>query len=300
MSDERILAELGPNFQVEQRPRVWWAVRTECADALAHARFGPEGDGELRESALVGRKPLYEISTPAGVFVVRRFSHGGLWRFATGRRFKDPSRPFREIQLADHLARHDIRTAEIVAARARRTSGSWWELDLVTRRVDSVLDLGELMGRARRGEVAPRVISACSTALGQCVQRLHACGFFHADLTPNNVLVNESVLVGADPLLTVLDLDRARVLQVWSDEDRRTNLRRLYRFVARREERDGRALRRTDYARFFTQYSVDREAWQADWHAIERDHARADGWHKFGWLLEQTFGKRRDVRERAS
>ncbi|MBL8857696.1 MAG: hypothetical protein JNL28_04205 [Planctomycetes bacterium] len=300
MSDERILAELGPRFRVERGERVWWAVRAECAADLAEAGFGAGGDGELHASALVGRKPLFELRTPTSAYVVRRFSHGGLWRFATGRRFKDPSRPFREVCAAMHLERHGIATAEIAAARARRVGGPFWELDLVTRRIDDALDLGDLLGRARRLEVAPRVVSECARTLGQLVRRLHACGFFHADLTPNNVLVNASVLGSARAALTLLDLDRARVLSNWSDADRRANLRRLYRFIERREERDGRALRRTDYVRFFTSYTPEREAWKADWRAVARDHARADGWHRLGWLLERAFGKRRDVRERSA
>jgi hypothetical protein len=166
----------------------------------------------LRTSELVGRKPLYEIQTGSQRFVVRRFTHGGLWRFATGRRFRDPTRPFREIVSARHLADHGVNTVEIVAARARRPGALLYELDLVTRRVDGAIDLGELLGRARRGEVTRAAIAASAVALGILVKRMHACGFFHADLTPNNVLVNESVLSGADPKLVVLDLDRARIL----------------------------------------------------------------------------------------
>lgn len=261
----------------------------------------------MRESELVGRKPLYELpggdaSIDAGStrFVVRRFTHGGLWRFATGRRFLDPLRPFKEIVCARHLSTHGVKTVEIVAARARRLGAFGYELDLVTRRVEGAIDLGELLGRARRGEVSRTVIASSAVALGILVKRMHASGFFHADLTPNNVLVNESVQRGADPELVVLDLDRARILRAWTDRDRRANLQRLLRFVARREERDGRALGRSDYARFFKGYDPSGTSWKADWRAIEIAHARSKFGHALGWRLESWFGKGRDVRERQS
>lgn len=300
MGDENILDALGPEYRVERRPRALWAVRRDVEGALAGAGFGPESDGALRTSELVGRKPLYEIQAGSERFVVRRFSHGGLWRFATGRRFRDPLRPFREIVSARHLAAHGVNTVEIVAARARRPGAFFHELDLVSKRVEGALDLGDLLGRARRGEVSRAAIAASAVALGMLVKRMHASGFFHADLTPNNVLVNETVLSGADPRLVVLDLDRARILESWSDRDRRANLRRLLRFVARREERDGRALTRADYARFFKGYDTSGTSWKADWRAIERDHARSRIGHEIGWLFETWFGKKRDVRERQS
>lgn len=298
MSDATILSRLGSEYRTEVRPRAWWAVLDSERAALERTGFGPESDGGLRASDLFGRKPLFELEDGGARYVVRRFSHGGLWRFATGRRFRDPTRPFHEILCARHLEAHGVRTPRIVAARARRAHGPFWELDLVTERIGGTLDLGELLGRARRGEVPPRVVAHASAALGLLVRRLHASGFFHADLTPNNVLVNASLLEGLDPELWILDLDRARILGAWNDADRRANLRRLLRFVARREERDGRALRRTDYARFLLAYDLQGEEWKDEWRAVARDHARSLAGHRLGWRLEEWLGKRRDVRER--
>jgi hypothetical protein len=74
---------------------------------------------------------------------------------------------------------------------------------------------------------------------------------------------------------------------------RRDNLRRLYRFVARREERGRAALTRGDHARFLAAYgrALGPEAdWRADWRAIQRrDRLRAPA-HRLGWWLEELFG----------
>jgi 3-deoxy-D-manno-octulosonic acid kinase len=288
MSLARVLASLGPEFRTQALPGAFYAVRAEVERDLASAGFGPQSDGELRPSALVGRKPLWELSTRAGTFVVRRFSHGGLLRFATGRRFLDAARPFEEIRSAQHLERAGVPTPQIVAARARK-AGIGYELDLVTRRVEDAIDLGEVLARARRGDVPRARIGLLAAALGLLVRRLHRSGFLHADLTPNNVLVNRGSLAGEDPRLVLLDLDRAQIVEAPTDAQRRANLRRLYRFVARREERDGRALRRTDYARFFQGYDMSGAAWKDDWRAIASAHARASFAHKIGWALESSL-----------
>jgi tRNA A-37 threonylcarbamoyl transferase component Bud32 len=296
VTSSRILASLGPQFRTEERARAWYAVRIDAEAALANAGFGPESDGTLRQSKLVGRKPLWEIETSAGTFLVRRFSHGGLLRFATGRRFLDASRPFEEIRSAQHLERAGIATPRIVAARARGSAWSGYELDLVTQRVEGSVDLGDVLARARRGEVRRGRIGLLAAALGILVRKLHACGFLHADLTPNNVLVNESALGDADPALVLIDLDRARIVASPSDAERRDNLRRLYRFVARREERDGRSVSRTDFARFFEGYDPGGTQWKSDWRAIESAHARASFAHKIGWALETSIHRAGDAR----
>lgn len=302
-----ILDRLAAEFRVDERRDTWFAVRREHDAALAATGYGPTSDGELRVSSLSGRKPLHELVVRSGdrleTWIVRRFSHGGLLRFVTGRRFADPTRPFREIVAAAHLERAGVATPRIVAARARRASVVGWELDLVTRRVDDAVDLGWVLGGVRRGEIDRACLPVLCAALGLVVRRMHDVGFLHADLTPNNVLVNRAALdtrsdAGAEPRLVVLDLDRARYVVAATDEDRRDNLRRLYRFVARREERDGRVLGRDDYARFFKAYDPSGRTWKDDWRAVERAHARAGAFHGVGWALESAFGKGRDVRER--
>jgi hypothetical protein len=265
MNPRPILDSLPAEFSTHTSARAWLAVRRSAESALASSGYGLESDGKLATSALAGRKPLRELQTSEGVLLVRRFSHGGLLRALTRDRFFDPTRPFREIQLAEHLRQAGVDTPEIIAARARRLPVAGWQLDLVTRRVECALDLGWVLGMARRGEVARVRLRRTWRALGEFVGRLHAHGFLHADLTPNNVLVNADVLAGAPPHLVLLDLDRAQIVPRVDDYQRRANLRRFLRFVMRREQRDGRALARTDFLRF--------------------------------WLFEGVFGPGRDPRE---
>lgn len=289
--------DVPPGYRAERDAALAFVVRVSAERALARAGYEPRGMRALAPSALSGRAPLFELADGRERFLVRRFTHGGLLRFFTGRRFRDPARPLRELVLADQLARAGVATPEVVAACARRAPLWGWELELVTRRVEDTLDLGHVLRAARAGEVAPQRLALLCAALGALVRRLHELGFVHADLTPNNVLVQHAALAGEDPRLAILDLDRSRFAPApLDDATRRANLGRLLRFVERREERDGRVLTRTDYARFFLAYDPAGTRWKSDWRAIRAAQQRARPWHQLGWLLERTFARNTDPR----
>lgn len=284
-----ILAELPAGYFVEETPGGVLAVAASSAAALHELGFGPETDGQLEASDLHGRRPLFEFRVGEERLVLRRFHHGGLLRWATGARFFDAERPFRELILADALARSGIATPEVVAARARLARGGGWYLDLVTRRVEGSVDLGKVLDRLERGELPPGVRVALAHALGDLLRRLHGFGLLHADLQPRNLLVREADLAEDAPLLWVIDLDRSAFVGTLSDDERRANLRRLYRSIARRSGGQPGSLRPVDYARFFKSYDPGRTSWKSDWRRILADHARHGPVHFLGQLFERAF-----------
>lgn len=297
MHSLRVLEELPSGYFVEESPRGILALHTGVARALHDAGYGPEQDGEVVQSELSGRRPLHEFRVGEDAFVVRRFSHGGLLRWLTGVRFLDAARPFRELILSEALRRTGIRTPRVIAARARSARGYGWLLEVVSRRLEGTIDLGHVLGRARRGEVDRDASRRLLLELGRLVSQLHKHGCLHADLTPNNLLVNTSALDGEAPELWVLDLDGSTMHDSLTDAQRRKNLRRMYRFVERRERRYGKALTRTDYVRFFRGYDSDGRRWKTDWRAVESMHSRRSILHSIGWLFERSFAPRTDPRD---
>ena len=294
-----ILAELPAGYFVEETPGGILAVVASSAAALHGLGFGPETDGQLEASDLHGRRPLFEFRLGDERLVLRRFHHGGLLRWATGARFIDAERPFRELILADALARSGIATPEVVAARARLAPGGGWYLDLVTRRVEHSVDLGAVLERLGAGALPAAVRMSLTRALGDLLRRLHSFGLLHADLQPRNLLVSEADLEPGveSPLLWVLDLDRSAFVGGLSPEERRANLRRLYRSIERRSSGYATGLHSSDYARFFKSYDPSRKTWKGDWRRILSDHARRGPAHYVGQLFERTFssgGRRLD------
>jgi len=275
-----------PGYRVIESARGRLAIADWAADELARASFALESDGDLRASEMTGRKALAQ--TADGRILVRHFTHGGLLRCLTGRRFRDARRPFVELALSAWLAANGVDTPPVAAARARRAAWFGHELALATRRIVGARDLESHFVDVRLRRAPRASLRASIRAFGALVSRLHALRFLHADLTPKNVLV-EMRADGA-PRLWLIDLDRSIVANALDPAQRRSNLRRLWRFVDRRERRDGRALSRSDVARFLAAYEPDRAARHTIWRAVAADHERAAGWHRIGWILER-FGR---------
>ncbi len=292
-----ILENLPSGYFVDESPRGILALHVDVARAFHEAGYGPQQDGSLSGSELSGRQPLHELEGDGERFVVRRFSHGGLMRWLTGARYSDAARPFRELVLTASLRKAGIQTPQVVGARARKALGWGWQLDLITRRVENATDLGYLLGEARQGVLEPCRLRRLIRAAGELVRRLHRHGCLHADLTPTNILLEQVEASDEPPRLWVIDLDRSTLSEDLPRADRLGNLRRLYRYVARRDARLGASLSRTDYMRFLVSYEKDRALRKQTWRAIAQAHKRSSFMHGLGWLFEAWFGKNNDPRE---
>lgn len=284
-----VLGALPIGFRVDSSAGDVVVWHEELAADLVAAGYRPGSEPAFAQSELSGRRPLREVTLGEQTFLVRRFHHGGLLRWLTGERFLDAERPFRELVLSARLRERGVRTPPVVAARARRLFPVGHMLEVVTRRVPRATDLGFALGRAWRGELDRVVRHKLLTATGRFVAELHGHGLLHADLTPNNMLVNRSALDGAEPELWTIDLDGA-TLDRLDDPRRVANLRRLYRFIDRHGEGHAHPLTRADFARFFRGYDPSGATWKSDWRAILAGYEATRGAHVAGRKLQRMFG----------
>jgi hypothetical protein len=267
------------------------ALHRSLAEGLLAAGYGPELDAPLSEADVAGRRRLFELEIAGERFLVRRFTHGGLLRWLTGARFLDAERPFREIVLSERLRAAGLPTPLIAAARARRLGGAGWSLEVVTRRIEGTIDLGRaLAGEA--GPLGPARATHILSGAGRLVREMHEAGFFHADLTPRNLLVERAAVAGevkGTPRTWILDLDRSEFRVPLGEAERLRNLRRLYRHVARLSSEGHLALSRGDHLRFLRGYEPGRAVRKDLWRRIRRDHDRRRAVHAPGWALERRF-----------
>ena len=299
MSLGAVLAALPEGYELLRGRRGWLACERGARATLLAAGFGPDGGEVLRPSDLAGRAPLGAIEAEGERWIVRRFHHGGLLRALGERLYLAPARPFRELAFSHALREMGLSTPRVVAARCVRAAPCGWRLALVSARIEGTSHGGEVLERLRRGALAHAARRRFLATLGELVGRLHAARFVHADLNPHNLLVSADLASG-----WVLDLDRGRFVRALSAPARRDNLRRLYRFVRRRES-GASSLTRGDYLRFLRAYcrrlGPDAD-WRADWRAIlRRDRLRGPA-HRVGWWLEELLGdgpERRDARRPA-
>ncbi len=291
---DEILMGLEDDFHVDECQGGRLAVRRDLWPAFREVGFTLGGRVDWAVSDLSGRRPLGEFEAQGESFLVRHFQHGGMFRWLTGERFAEATRPFEEVRLARELTRRGIATLDTVAARAESVLPFGWRLELVTRRLPGVLDVAHFLESVRRGEVPARVRHALARAFGELVGRLHGIDFEHADLTPRNVLMESEPWAGSQPRLWLIDLDRSRFHDSMTEEIRRRNLRRLFRFIRRREARGEAYLNRSDVARFLRGYGagLGEEGFQLRelWRAVLRDDRRRDRWHKLGWAAEEFLG----------
>jgi len=283
-----VLDSLPEGTELLRGRRGWLACERGARARLLAASFGPEGGENLRQSDLSGRGPLGAIEAGGERWIVRRFHHGGFLRVLGERMFLDPSRPFRELILAHALRALGLPTPRVVAARCVRAAPLGWRLALISARIEDGTDAFSVLEGLRRGALAANERRRFLSTLGELVGRLHAARFLHADLTPRNLLLSRDLATG-----WVLDLDRGRLVDALPAPVRRDNLRRLYRFVHRREARVRPFLTRGDYLRFLLAYgrALGKDSdWRADWRAILRRDRLHGPAHRVGWWIEELFG----------
>ena len=158
---------------------------------------------------------------------------------------------------------------------------------MLSLRVSGARDLESLLEGLRRGAARPADFATILRGAGAFVRRLHEVGLYHVDLTTKNLLVIDSAR------FVVLDLDRSQLVDDLPASSRERNLRRLLRFVLRREERETRALAPRDYLHFLAGYEPRAARRRELARAVFDAHSRHQRWHRIGWGLERLLGLRR-------
>ncbi|HEX9886491.1 MAG TPA: lipopolysaccharide kinase InaA family protein [Longimicrobiales bacterium] len=187
---------------------------------------------------LQGRRPVYAVTWPLGMRVVRRYHRGGAVASLLGDRhlrLGEP-RPWREARASDAARDRGVPTPRVVAGAVYR-AGPFYRADLVTEYVAGSTDLAGVLFSDAVPPGLTRVQALEST--GKLLAHMGAVGVRHVDVNAKNVLLTPG---NAMPEAVLLDLDRCRVTVPARRVDARSMLARLERSLERFEVRTGRCL----------------------------------------------------------
>ncbi len=177
-----------------------------------------------------GRARGWRIALPNSgrVIHLRELAHGGALRGLTRRRFLGLARAESSLSAAARLRARGITVPEPVLMRAHR-HGLFWHVELATAFIEEAIGAGRFLETAPAARHARRV----ARNLGRTVRAFHDAGGSHPDLHLDNLLVSH----GDPGVSMVTDLDGVRVGDAPSIHQRRRELSRLYRSLAKRDTR---------------------------------------------------------------
>ena len=244
------------SFSLIKKGEVCLLLRDEYRDLLL--RQGIEDiEGFLRKYEPLSRQfkgrtlhPCVPIKEGEWM-VVRRYSHGGLFRTLTQDLYLFGSRSFREVALTEEIRSCGIPTIQPIGAIHRSVFPFFYRAHLLSLEVPSAKDLIHYlleMGPHPLGETLSLKRKVTRSA-GLLLRQFHGAGFFHRDLQLKNLLL-------AGDQLFLIDFDRSYRKTSLSLRERLKNLLRLDRSVEK-WKRKGLSITKTDRWRFFLAYAGD-------------------------------------------
>ncbi len=176
----------------------------------------------------------YQLETPHGEWVVRRYRRGGVVAALLGDRYLrvGAARPLRELEVSAAARARGVRTPEVMAV-VTQSAGPFVRGELATAYVADSEDLAVLgFGKSRASAEQQH---AAWEAVGRLVHELAAAGLSHPDLNLKNILIR---WVPEAPEAWVVDLDRCTIGRA----DASAMWSRLRRSLAKWERTTGKPL----------------------------------------------------------
>jgi tRNA A-37 threonylcarbamoyl transferase component Bud32 len=213
--------------------------------------------------------------------VIRRYSHGGLFRKFTRDLFLSGARSFQELALTEEIRSCGIPTVQPIGAIHHSALFPLYRAYLLSLEVPHCKDLIQYLKDLRSlslSQMLPSKRRIIGTAAVLLIH-FHQAGFFHRDLQLKNMLV-------ADERVLLIDFDRSYRKGVLSIRERVGNLLRLNRSVEK-WARLGLPITWRDRMRFFSIYAGnDAEIREAMRKAL-RTYTLRSLLHRIGWVFEK-------------
>ena len=251
-------------------------------------------DEKQENQAFSGRGTCRVVSlgVPDNKVVIRRYRHGGLLGMLVGDLFWGRTRPFNELAVSRKALTMGLQTTEIVAIIMHNLFFFLFKADLVTKEIVNSFDLisclkddlPEMVNIYRqKKEVIVEIASS--------VRKMHDIGIYHGDLHLKNIMIKVAKDSGFS--VYIIDMDKSKLIDCLTVEDRVKNLYRLDRSVEKlkmqfRRSYDHRCrmfpVSKADRVRFFRAYMCGYTKGNS-WRDLIRKYSPDYLSHKLRWRI---------------
>ncbi len=272
------------SFSIVKQGKTTFYVKNNYKDILLNLDID-----SLRKEAIEkgdirsGREPHAVIHIPElseERIIIRHSRHGGLFGYIAGDIFCKGNRFINELIASETAIEKGVNTAEIIAVIKHRAFGPFYHIDVLSKEIPDSLDLVEfLTNPQQRLKFTER--KNIIEVVAQTIRKMHDAGLYHTDLHLKNILIQSTsgdtppspipsnkrgergVLRGERGVCEfkayIIDMDKAKTMDVVSTKLRMRNLRRLNRSVEKLKASAKLKIEaipsKTDKLRFFKAYT---------------------------------------------
>ncbi len=220
------------SFSIIKRGRTTFYVKNKYKDVLLNLdidslRKEAIGKGDIRS----GREPHAVVHIPELAkerIIIRHSRHGGLFGYIAGDIYCKKNRFVNELIASETAIEKGVNTAEIIAVIKHRAFGPFYHIDVLSKEIPDSLDLVELLTKPpQRLKFNDR--KNIIEVVAQTIRKMHDAGLYHTDLHLKNILIQHTP--DSSFKAYIIDMDKAKTMDVMSTKLRMRNLIRLDRSV---------------------------------------------------------------------
>lgn len=180
---------------------------------------------EIRHLPGRGKSISFKVAHPElkRIFI-KSYRRGGLRGLFLRNLYWGPSRFLEELRISEYALGKDLPVAEALGLVIRQPLPGFYQAHLITREIPAAQDLARFL--RHRDAYSILLLPELAKKVAAALVRFHNEGVYHPDLNLRNILVDTDGFT-----VYLVDLDRARVFETLSFEQRMRNLMRLARSV---------------------------------------------------------------------
>lgn len=197
------------------------------ANAILDWLAQPQKVPEIRYFPGRGRSISFKVSHPdLNRIFIKSYRRGGLRGFFLRNFYWGKKRFLEELKISEYALTKNLPVAETVGLVLKQPLPGFYQAYLITREIPQTQDLARFL--SHRDAYSIQLLPELAQKVAATLVKFHNEGIYHPDLNLRNILIETTEFK-----VYLVDLDKARVLETLSFQQRVRNLIRLARSVVK-------------------------------------------------------------------